>query len=428
MAERSSEDREAARLERERRRADRDESQAAPEPILATAPPEDGHFDYEEPVGTRRVSRGSRLGDGKRPPASGGPLKPKRPHSKRRRLLALIPLAIAIAIVWFAIELYQPFHGSAHGHVTVRIPPHAGSGHVGDILASKGVISSGFFFNIRALLAGEQNDLRAGTYHLKLGMTYGDVLKKLTTAPPPVPTANVTVTPGETRRKVSALLKSQHVKGDYYKQTLGSKLLDPHRYGAPKGTHQLEGFLFPNTYQLRKPINVQALIADQLKEFRKQFAKVDLRYAKSKNLTAYDVLTIASMIEAESATAHDRPLVAAVIYNRLKDGMPLQIDATSRYQYNDYTKPLTQSQLSSPSPYNTRIHKGLPPTPIDSPSMASIQAAAHPANSNALYFVVKPCGNGEMTFTANYQQFLADAAKYNNARIARGGRSPEHCK
>jgi UPF0755 protein len=120
--------------------------------------------------------------------------------------------------------------------------------------------------------------------------------------------------------------------------------------------------------------------------------------------------------------------VAAVIYNRLHDGMPLQIDATSRYQYNDYTKPLTDSQLSSSSPYNTRIHKGLPPTPINSPSLPSIKAAAHPAKSNALYFVVKPCGNGEMTFTASYQQFLADAAKYNNARNARGGRSPEHCK
>src|SRR5690242_3508075 len=116
MAERSSEERDAARLERERRRAGRDSSQGEPEPVVATAPPEDGHFDYEEPAGTRWVSRGSRVAPAKRPPASGRPLKTKRPHSKRRRLLALIPLAIAIAIVWFAVELFQPFHGSAHGH------------------------------------------------------------------------------------------------------------------------------------------------------------------------------------------------------------------------------------------------------------------------------------------------------------------------
>jgi uncharacterized YceG family protein len=259
-------------------------------------------------------------------------------------------------------------------------------------------------------------------------MSYGDVLKKLTTAPRAAPTTSITYAPDETRRKFAALLKSQGIGGDYFAQTRGSKLLDPHSYGAPKNLHNLEGFLFPDTYQLRKPVRISALVADQLKEFKKQFRSVNLSYAHSKNLTAYDVLKIASMVEAESATPHDRPLVAAVIYNRLHDGMPLQIDATSRYQYNDYDKPLTQTQLHSPSAYNTRIHKGLPPTPIDSPSMASIQAAAHPAHSNALYFVVKPCGNGEMTFTASYQQFLADAAKYNQARTARGGRSPEHCK
>jgi uncharacterized YceG family protein len=356
------------------------------------------------------------------------PRRPHRPHSRRGRLLALIPLAVTIVALWFVDQLFQPFHGSPHGHVTVTIPAHAGSGKVGDLLASKGVISSGFFFRIRAALSGEQNDLRAGSYHLQLGMSYGSVLKVLSTAPPAAKTTELTVIPGQTRRKLSTLLKSQGVKGDYFTETLGSKLLDPQKFGAHPGTHQLEGFLFPDTYQLRDPVSIKALIAAQLKEFRAQFAKVNLGYARHKNLTAYDVLTIASMIEAEAATAHDRPLVAAVIYNRLREGIPLQIDATSRYQYNDYTKPLTASQLRSSSPYNTRIHKGLPPTPIDNPGLASIQAAAHPARSNALYFVVKPCGNGEMTFTASFAQFEADAQKYNNARNARGGRSPEHCK
>jgi UPF0755 protein len=469
---RTPEEREAARLERERKRGGQQpppnpapppqSAAAAPPPQRAAAPPPsppaaapppppsaaapppnltlnpdpqpdpapDPGGELESPVGTKRVSRGSRLagGGGGRAVSPGRSLRPKRPHSRRRRLLALIPLAVAIVVAWFVIELFQPFHGSAHGHVTVTIPAHAGSGKVGDLLASKGVVASGFFFRVRAALSGQQNDLRAGTYHLQQDMSYGDVLKKLTTAPKAAKTTPLTMTEGETRRKFGALLKSQGINGDYYKETLGSKLLDPHRFGAPKGTHQLEGFLFPDTYQLVDPVSIPALIADQIKQFRKEFATVNLKYAKTKNLTAYDVLTIASMVEAESSTAHDRPLVAAVIYNRLKAGMPLQIDATSRYQYNDYTKPLTQSQLSSSSPYNTRIHRGLPPTPIDSPGLPSIEAAAHPAKSNALYFVVKPCGNGEMTFTASYQQFLADAARYAQARAAAGGRSPAHCK
>jgi UPF0755 protein len=404
----------------------------APSPAPAPAPPLLGPTpgpEFEAPVGTKRVSRGSRLsGGGRRGSIPGRPAGPKRPHSRRRRLIALIPLALAIAVAWFVIELFQPFHGSPHGHVTLTIPPHAGSGKVGDLLASDGVVPSSFFFRVRAALSGDQNDLRAGTYHLQLDMSYAAALKVLTTAPKAAKTTSLVVAEGDTRRKISALLKSQGISGDYYKETLGSKLLDPHRYGAPKGTHQLEGFLFPDTYQLIDPVSIPALISDQLGQFRKEFAKVDLKYAKSKNLTAYDVLTIASMVEAESSTAHDRPLVAAVIYNRLHNAMPLQIDATSRYQYNDYTKPLTQSQLSSSSPYNTRIHRGLPPTPIDNPGLPSIEAAAHPAKSNALYFVVKPCGNGEMVFTASFTQFEADATKYNQARTAAGGRSPERCK
>jgi cell division protein YceG involved in septum cleavage len=107
--------------------------------------------------------------------------------------------------------------------------------------------------------------------------------------------------------------------------------------------------------------------------------------------------------------------------------MPLQLDATTRYETGNYTKPLTASELSSSSPYNTRIHKGLPPTPIGNPGLAAIQAAAHPAHTNDLYFVVKPCGNGEQVFTSSYAQFLVDAQQYQTARAERGGRSPAHC-
>ncbi len=152
-----------------------------------------------------------------------------------------------------------------------------------------------------------------------------------------------------------------------------------------------------------------------------------LGYARRRHLTGYDVLIIASMVEAEAQTARDRPLIASVIYNRLAANMPLQIDATTRYASGNYTKPLTDSELNSASPYNTRIHKGLPPTPIDNPGLASINATAHPPSTNYLYFVVKPCGNGEQVFASSYRQFLAYAQQYQAARAKLGGRSPSHC-
>jgi peptidoglycan lytic transglycosylase G len=253
------------------------------------------------------------------------------------------------------------------------------------------------------------------------------VLKVLTTAPPAAKVTDVTIVPGRTRAQVNSLLRAQGVAGSYLAATRRSRVLAPAAYGASARTDSLEGFLFPDTYQLREPISIGALVADQLQQFRKKFAAVALGYARSKHLTAYDVLIIASMVEAEAQTAHDRPLIASVIYNRLADHMPLQIDATTRYATGNYTRPLTQSQLNSPSPYNTRIHPGLTPTPIDSPGLASIEAAAHPATTNYLYFVVKPCGKGEHVFASNYTQFLAEVQQYYSARSANGGRSPTKC-
>jgi UPF0755 protein len=117
-----------------------------------------------------------------------------------------------------------------------------------------------------------------------------------------------------------------------------------------------------------------------------------------------------------------------VIYNRLHDQMPLGIDSTLRYALNDWDKPLRVSQLASPSPYNTRNHDGLPPGPIGNPGLASIQAAAHPAKTGYLFFVVKPCGNGAHAFSKTEAQFERDSARYNAARAKNGGRSPSTCK
>jgi cell division protein YceG involved in septum cleavage len=107
--------------------------------------------------------------------------------------------------------------------------------------------------------------------------------------------------------------------------------------------------------------------------------------------------------------------------------MALGIDATVRYAVNNYSSPLTQSQLNSPSPYNTRNHLGLTPTPIDNPSLSSIEAAAHPARTSYLYFVAKPCGNGASAFASTNAQFQVDVQRYNRARAKRGGRSPVVC-
>ena len=168
----------------------------------------------------------------------------------------------------------------------------------------------------------------------------------------------------------------------------------------------LEGFLFPSTYFFDRKTTSAALVRAQLAAFQNNFGNVDMAYAESKNLTPYDVLTIASMIEREAAVPSERKLIAAVIYNRLHAHMPLGIDATIRYGLHvPATKSLLQSELDSSNPYNTRKFPGLPPTPIANPGIASIEAAANPAHVDYLYFVRKP-DHLHHYFTSNYSGFI----------------------
>ncbi len=174
----------------------------------------------------------------------------------------------------------------------------------------------------------------------------------------------------------------------------------------------LEGFLFPDTYDFDRLSTPAQLVQEQLQEFSSKWSTLNLSYAKSKNLTPYDVLTIASMVEGEAQVPSERPLVAAVIYNRLHAHMPLGIDATTRYGLHiPPTQSLTDSELNSNNPYNTRNRPGLPPTPIDNPGMAAIEAAARPAKVDYLYFVRKP-DHRHHYFTSNYQDFLQHEAQY----------------
>jgi UPF0755 protein len=309
-----------------------------------------------------------------------------------RRAAAAAAVLLSVFVIWFLLSLLQPFGGSGSGRVTVTIPASSGASEIGSLLEDDGVISSGFFFKLRAALDGDRSKLRAGTYALRHGMSYSAVLAILTTVPKAEPTVNLTIIPGRSRVQVQATLKADHVKGNYVAQTRRSGLLNPKTYGAPQHVPSLEGFLWPDTYQLAKPVKIKDLIADQLARFKQEFSQVDLNYAKSKNLTGYDVLKIASLISEESELPRD-------------------------------------AQLNSRSPWNTTNHRGLPPTPIDSPDLAAIEAAAKPAHTKYLYFINKVCGNGALRFTANYQLFSRWSDEWNAAvaKALKDGGSAEFC-
>ncbi|MBK5231339.1 MAG: endolytic transglycosylase MltG, partial [Thermoleophilia bacterium] len=185
--------------------------------------------------------------------------------------------------------------------------------------------------------------------------------------------------------------------------------------------------LFPATYDLTSGMTAKRLVAQQLRAFKSNFRSVNMSYAHSKNLNVFDVVTIASLVEREVQLPRERRLVAAVIYNRLKRGIALGIDATTRFETNNWTEPLTAAQLTKNTPYNTRTRRGLPPGPIGSPGLDSLRAAAQPAKVGYVYYVANPCKHGSHAFSSTYAQFQHDVQRYRLARDAAGGKQPGGC-
>jgi UPF0755 protein len=212
---------------------------------------------------------------------------------------------------------------------------------------------------------------------------------------------------GERVKVVAKIADSEHrgrVRLNEFAYLAATKQAKVPCFGKKLQTN-LEGFLFPATYDFLRGTTSKQLVQEQLKAFCRTFRKVDMSYARTKNLTPYDILEIASMIEREASVPSERPLVAAVIYNRLHNHMQLGIDATLRYGLHiPPTESITKSQLASSNPYNTRLLFGLPPTPIANPGLASLQAAAHPAKVDYLYYARKP-DHKHHFFTASASEF-----------------------
>jgi UPF0755 protein len=395
---RRAEEREAARLEREAQRV------------------------THAGGGTVAAGAGGRAAGRARPTAADGRRRPRW----GRIIVAAIGAAILAVIAWFLISLYQPLKGEGEGEaVRVSVPAGSSLGDIADLLEEKGVISNSGFFQLRARLEGRSGDLKPGSFELREDMSFAAALGALEEGVPPNITV-VSLPEGLSRSELAPVVRQSGVPGNYRRASRRHPALDPRSYGA-SGAQSLEGFLFPATYELKKGRPAKALVREQLEAFKRQFRKVDLSYAKRRQLTPYDVLIIASLIEREAAVAQERPLISSVIYNRLKNDISLGIDATVRFIYGNWDQPLKQSELANPSPYNTRVNQGLPPGPIGNPGLASIKAAARPAKTDYLFYVAAVCGNGKHKFAETDVEFGRYVAEYNQARDERGGKSPTEC-
>ena len=226
-----------------------------------------------------------------------------------------------------------------------------------------------------------------------------------------LPVQRLLIREGLRREDVAALLEAEtDISGARY-----LALTAPGRRGRALaragGATSLEGFLFPATYDITKRTTAGELVKQQLDAYTANTAGIRYEYARARNLTRFDVLIIASMIEREVVVAKERPLVAAVIYNRLKARMMLGIDATVQFAIGEWKTDLTVADLAIDSPYNTRRFAGLPPGPIASPGSDSIRAAARPAKVPYTYYVARNDGTGRHFFSSDPAQFEVDVQR-----------------
>ena len=335
-------------------------------------------------------------------------------RSRRKTLIAMaalvgVLLAVGIPVFGAWQLLMKPqIEVEAGLPVQVEIPDGAGTREIAEILAEKGVIDNAAMFRLRARTGEIDGKLRSGTYDLATGMPYDAVVEKLL-AGPPIPYVTVTIPEGYRLDQIAA--RYEEVVGipaaDFLAlaQEQAQSFAGGHPYLANVETGSLEGYLFPKTYRIVEGSSATDVIEVMLDQFDLEMREVDLSMATEKGLTLHEVVTIASMVEREAKIADERPLVSSVIHNRIDKGMRLEIDATIEYVLKANRPRLLNKDLEIDSPYNTYMYGGLPPGPIASPGLAALQAAADPADTDFIYYVLTSA-DGSHTFATNYQDFL----------------------
>jgi len=330
-----------------------------------------------------------------------------RRRRSRRRLLGLVVVLLALAVGIGALRAYLS-PGEVGAEVKVSIPEGSSLKQIAALLAAKGVVEHANLFVYRVKKDGHENELKPGTYTLRVNEPYDNLIALLLEGVV-APTIDVTLPEGLTIAEQAQRIAGA-VPGFDTARYVGLAAEHPPAVkveGYKSGT-TLEGLLFPATYQVREKVAPRAFIDLQLVALRENLDKVDMTRARKANLTEYDVVIIASLIEGEARVADERELVAAVIWNRLREGMLLQIDAAIQYALGERKPELTYDDYKVESPYNVYKYAGLTPTPINSPGLAAMRAAANPARVDYLYYVARADGSGRHYWSDDYGQFLRD--------------------
>ncbi|MDO4851781.1 MAG: endolytic transglycosylase MltG, partial [Actinomycetota bacterium] len=330
--------------------------------------------------------------------------------------LALIGIIAAIVLVlcFRAFACHDTSVASGQP-VTIVVAEGSSTKTIAAQLEEAGVIDSGRTFTNYVKNHGQANALKPGTYSFVTGMDESEVAALLVAGP--ASEGNLVIPEGVTLKETAEVVHGAcpQISVDEFVQlakTGAPRYAADYPFLANAYNDSLEGYLFPKTYEVSEGATADDVIRMQLDQFAKETQDIDYSYAKGKGLSQSDVITIASIIEEEAYIDEDRPKIASVIYNRLAKPMRLQLDSTVIYALDGKAgEHLSTEDTRVESPYNTYINNGLPPGPISSPGRTSIEAAAQPAQTDYLYYVLTS-RDGSQTFTNNYDDFLKAKEKY----------------
>lgn len=334
---------------------------------------------------------------------------------KRSPLPAIIGIAVlVVAVIGIGFGLFTFVKGCtshplvAKGtEVQIVVAEGEGAKSVGKTLADKGLISNPNDFVDRLNQLGAENSLQPGTYTLTGGQSVDEIIAVLQT---PIMPDTFTVPEGSTiaqTAQIVATATDNRITSDSFVQAASdaSAYAGDYPFLASAGSNSLEGFLFPKTYPISEESTADSIIRSMLDQFGSEVASLDMSYAENLGYDLYDVVKLASVVEKESDAAH-RAEVASVFYNRMLNGMRLESDATVAYVVGHDP---TAQDVDTPNDYNTYFINGLPPTPINSPSLECLKAVCSPAKTDYLYFYFESDGSGGMkyTFSETYDEHRA---------------------
>ncbi len=313
-------------------------------------------------------------------------------------------LAATAAMLWFWNTAYRN-RSSPVAETHVVVAQGATFAEVARQLASAGVIDNVLAFRLLARIRGEEADVRAGEYRFPARQSQDDVLRALVSGGAQV-AVWITIPEGFTYRQIAKRLEENGVgNAGAFARAFGhdSIVADGAR------TKNLEGFLFPSTYLVPLGASPQQVESIMTSEFLRALPRDAAQRARRLHVSVPQVVAVASLVEREAKVDADRPTIAGVIYNRLRLGMPLEVDATIEYALPEHKPELSFRDLKIDSPYNSYTHAGLPPTPIANPGLPSMEAALHPSKTDFLYYVY--CGNGRHVFAKTLGEHQANVAR-----------------